>query len=117
MTPAAPRRPAWRRRSVAAEITTMGMSHFSCMRSANVHHRHHEIEHDDIGLPALEHVERVASVLRGPGLIAVVFEDGDQQLTDVLVVIDDENTFSTHRRRVSQKSDQLPGERAFPAVS
>ena len=75
------------------------MDHFSFIRLAKAQPSITgiiQIEHDDIGGPAVEDLERIASVARGLGLVPIVGKNGAQQLTDVGIVIDDEDTSSCH---------------------
>ena len=59
----------------------------------SVHHRHQQVEDDEIGCGArgLEIFERLEAVLRALHLITLVFEDVAERFHCTLVIIDDQN--------------------------
>src|SRR6185503_11452278 len=67
-----------------------------------VHHRHHQIEDDDVRIEVIEHLERIASVLRRLRKIAIVGEGCHKERSDIRIVIHHENTV-THRREASHR--------------
>src|SRR5207248_6629724 len=51
-----------------------------------IHHRHHQVEHDDVRTERADRGERLLTVRRGEHFEALVFERREQQLTYVGVV-------------------------------
>src|SRR5205814_9744661 len=57
-----------------------------------VNRRHHDVEHDQLGMVGGDLLERFEPVVRGVGLISLGFQAELQHPHDLRLVVDDENT-------------------------
>jgi hypothetical protein len=51
-----------------------------CAKGEGVHERHHQVQDDQVGRPAIEVRDRLLPIARGPNLVALVDQDLAERL-------------------------------------
>jgi hypothetical protein len=64
-----------------------------------VHDRHHQIEQDQAGPAALEHLQPCQAIMGGENVVAGTSEGGSFDLSDVGIIFDDENGCHRNTKR------------------